>query len=178
MANEPSIEFQGYAGDIRDFQNGGCVIPVGVTPSYKDKNTGQYVDKPTMFFDVSPLSNQAKDCVDQIRQYKQQGLSVKILVNGALSKRVSEKDGVKYEHLDVAARVIAVISAKPKNQQGAGPNGALPPQQYAQQPQGGFSNQNPFGGAQPAQGPQQYPQQVPQQQPTDPWSQGYDGGFV
>lgn len=171
MANEPSIEFQGYAGDIRDFQNGGCVIPVGVTPSYKDKNTNQYVDKPTMFFDVSPLSNQAKDAVDQIRQYKQQGLSVRILVNGSLSKRVSEKNGVKYENLDVAARVIAVLSAKPKSQQGASPNGTIPQQSY--QPQGRFSNDNPFGGVPPAQGPQQYPtvQQPIPGAPSDPWSQ-------
>ncbi|NEG55412.1 single stranded DNA-binding domain-containing protein [Bifidobacterium platyrrhinorum] len=165
MANEPIIEFKGHVGRIVDFRNGGCMVSVSVTPSYKDKNSGDWVDKETLWFDVRPLSNDAKDAVDQIRQYKQRDLSVRVLVSGGLSKGVSEKDGVKYEHLEVGARTLAVLSAKPKR--GATANGTLPPQQ-------GFSNGNPFGGAQPAQGGQQYPPQ----QPADPWGQdtGWDDG--
>ncbi|MBT1161272.1 hypothetical protein [Bifidobacterium sp. SO1] len=171
MANEFNVDGKAYVVDVKDFQNGGCVVKVANTPSYKDKNTGQYVDKPTLYFDVHPLSNDAKDAIDMIRQYKSQGLSVKVLVRGTLSKRISQKDGKTYENLDIAADTIALLSAKPKK--GASPNGALPPQQY--QPQDGFSNQNPFGDAQPVQGVQQYPQQ----QPTEPWAQRYnDGGFV
>lgn len=169
MANEPSIEFTGYCGDIRDFRNGGCIIPVAVTPSYKDKQSDQWKDKPTLYFDVSPLSNQAKDCVDQIRQYRQQGLSVKVLVNGSLSKRVSEKDGKRYENLDVAARTIAVLSAKPKNQNAA-PNGQLP-NGFSQPAQPPYNTQ-PQQPVQQTQPTVQQPQTGWPQQPSDPWAGG------
>ena len=100
---------------------------------------------------MRPLSNQAKDALNQVRQLKSQpNMSVKVLVNGSLSKRVSEKDGKRYENWDVAARTIAVLSAKPKAQQSGFQQSQQQYQQGFQQPQ------------------QQY------QQPTDPWSQPQD----
>ena len=157
MAGEPSIEFTGYAGEIKDFQDS-SILNVSVHPGYTDKNTNQWVDKEPQFYGVRPLSNQAKDALNQVRQLKSQpNMSVKVLVNGSLSKRVSEKDGKRYENWDVAARTIAVLSAKPKAQQSGF-------QQSQQQYQQGFQ--------QPQQGFQQPQQQY--QQPTDPWSQPQD----
>lgn len=110
---------------------------------------------------MRPLSNQAKDALNQIRQLKSQpNMSVKVLVNGSLSKRVSEKDGKRYENWDVAARTIAVLSAKPKAQQSQQSGFQQSQQQYQQ----GFQ--------QPQQGFQQPQQQY--QQPADPWSQPQD----
>ena len=109
MAGEPSIEFTGYAGEIKDFQDS-SILNVSVHPGYTDKNTNQWVDKEPQFYGVRPLSNQAKDALNQVRQLKSQpNMSVKVLVNGSLSKRVSEKDGKRYENWDVAARTIAVL---------------------------------------------------------------------
>lgn len=144
-------------GEIKDFQDS-SILNVSVHPGYTDKNTNQWVDKEPQFYGVRPLSNQAKDALNQVRQLKSQpNMSVKVLVNGSLSKRVSEKDGKRYENWDVAARTIAVLSAKPKAQQSGF-------QQSQQQYQQGFQ--------QPQQGFQQPQQQY--QQPTDPWSQPQD----
>lgn len=158
MAGEPSIELTGYAGEIKDFQDS-SILNVSVLPGYTDKNTNQWVDKEPQFYGVRPLSNQAKDALNQVRQLKSQpNMSVKVLVNGSLSKRVSEKDGKRYENWDVAARTIAVLSAKPKAQQ-SGFQPSQQPQQGFQQPQQQFQQ------------PQQYQQP---QQPADPWSQPQD----
>ena len=54
MAREPQIEYEGYAFDVRRFANGGCVVRTSVTPSRQDKQTGEWVDMETMFFDVTP----------------------------------------------------------------------------------------------------------------------------
>lgn len=160
MAGEPSIEFTGYAGEIKDFQDS-SILNVSVHPGYTDKNTNQWVDKEPQFYGVRPLSNQAKDALNQVRQLKSQpNMSVKVLVNGSLSKRVSEKDGKRYENWDVAARTIAVLSAKPKAQQSQQSGFQQSQQQYQQ----GFQ--------QPQQGFQQPQQQY--QQPADPWSQPQD----
>lgn len=153
MAGEPSIEFTGYAGEIKDFQDS-SILNVSVHPGYTDKNTNQWVDKEPQFYGVRPLSNQAKDALNQVRQLKSQpNMSVKVLVNGSLSKRVSEKDGKRYENWDVAARTIAVLSAKPKAQQSGFQQSQQQYQQGFQQPQQGF--QQP-------------------QQPVAPWSQPQD----
>lgn len=156
MAGEPSIELAGYAGEIRDFQDS-SILNVSVHPGYMDKNTNQWVDKEPQFYGVRPLSNQAKDALNQIRQLKSQpNMSVKVLVNGSLSKRVSEKDGKRYENWDVAARTITVLSAKPKAQQSQQSGFQQSQQQYQQ-------------GFQQAQQGFQQPQQ-----PVDPWSQPQD----
>ena len=87
MAGEPSIEFTGYAGEIKDFQDS-SILNVSVHPGYTDKNTNQWVDKEPQFYGVRPLSNQAKDALNQVRQLKSQpNMSVKVLVNGSLSKK-------------------------------------------------------------------------------------------
>lgn len=169
MAGEPSIELKGYVGRVNDFQNGGSIVTVSVTPSYQDKNTSQWVDKPQLWFDVRPISNEAKGVVDEIRNAKQNNLSVRVLVNGGLSKRVSEKDGKTYEHLEIAARTLVVMSAKPK-QQGNGQNGFQP--NYGQQNYGqGVQNYGqPANPMTPAYGAAQA-SQTAGQPAVDPWSQ-------
>lgn len=167
MAGEPSIELKGYVGRVNDFQNGGSIVTVGVTPSYQDKNTSQWVDKPQLWFDVRPISNEAKGVVDEIRNAKQNNLSVRVLVNGGLSKRVSEKDGKTYEHLEIAARTLVVMSAEPKqqgNQNGFQPNYGQ--QNYGQGVQNYGQLANPMT---PAYGAAQASQTG--QPAVDPWSQ-------
>ena len=63
MAREPQIEYEGYAFDVRRFANGGCVVRTSVTPSRQDKQTGEWVDMETMFFDVTPYGQAQEQTV-------------------------------------------------------------------------------------------------------------------
>ena len=53
MAREPLIEVEGYAFDVKRFQDGGTVINVCVTPARFDKQQNQWVDLEPIYFDVS-----------------------------------------------------------------------------------------------------------------------------
>lgn len=160
MANEPQIIFQGFVGKVVDFQNGNSLVNVSVTPSYRDRQSQQWVDKPTMWFSVNPLSDQAKNEIDEIRNLKSNGMSVRVLVDGGLSKRVSERDGRTYENLEVAARILRIMSSKPKQQQNGYGDG--------------------FAGASRNQSPAQAPASAPNPMASDPWGGGvsdFGGGF-
>ena len=88
MAGEPSIEFTGYAGEIKDFQDS-SILNVSVHPGYTDKNTNQWVDKEPQFYGVRPLSNQAKDALNQVRQLKSQPNSSSISKDSSSRNRDS-----------------------------------------------------------------------------------------
>lgn len=91
MAGEPSIEFTGYAGEIKDFQDS-SILNVSVHPGYTDKNTNQWVDKEPQFYGVRPLSNQAKDALNQVRpvevpaEHEREGSCERQLVQKSVGK--------------------------------------------------------------------------------------------
>ena len=164
MANEPQIEIVGYAFDVKRFQNGGAVIKVSCTPSYKQSD-GQWKDLKTMFFDVN--GTQYTDHVMQdIESYLTAGESVKVLVKGAFSQVDGQTDGRTYNR--VHPQRIYIIGHRPKqNQSGA-------QQQSAPRQSPGFigstRSQQAMQAAQPAQ-----PQVGTA---SDPWSDQYDAGEV
>lgn len=159
MANEPQIEIVGYAFDVKRFQNGGAVIKVSCTPSYKQAD-GQWKDLKTMFFDVN--GTQYTDHVMQdIESYLTAGESVKVLVKGAFSQTDGQNDGRIYNH--VHPQRIYILGHRPKQSGG---------QQAAPRQSTGFigssRNQQAMQSAQPAQ-----PQVGTA---SDPWSDDYNAG--
>ena len=113
MANEPTIEFSGNVGkdpETRTFQNGNSVttVNVAVTPSYQ-KN-GQWTDKETIWFQVTPMSNAAKAQIPFITK------GSRVVVSGQLTTYTNDK-GTKY--LQVAARTLAVLHTSKDSQKSA-----------------------------------------------------------
>ena len=138
MAREPQIEYEGYAFDVRRFANGGCVVRTSVTPSRYDKQTGEWVDLETMFFDVTPYGKAKEQTVAWIESLIQQGESVQVLVSGNLTEKKGQKGGT---FKNVFARRLHVIGHRPKN--GGAPAQAAPaPAASAQASQGPVQSQS------------------------------------
>lgn len=137
MANEPTIEFTGNVGkdpETHTYSNGNTTttINVAVTPSYQ-KN-GQWVEKETMWFQITPITNSAKAQIPYITK------GARVVVNGQLSTFTKE-DNTKY--LQVAARTIGILHT--------GQQQAPAPQTTYTPPQAGYAPQIDAWG-QPAQG--------------------------
>lgn len=115
MANEPNISLEGYAFKIKRFNDGGTVATVCVTPSRLDKQTNQWVDLETMYFDVSiPSKNQRMlNTANDIERYLQGNESVRVFVEGALSETKGSQGG---NFKRVYPRRLYLLSHKPKGQ--------------------------------------------------------------
>lgn len=127
MAREPQIEFEGYAFKVKRFNNDGAVVSCSVTPTYFDKSQNQWVDKETMYFDVSgnDQSKTIQNTVNEIERLLQAGESVHVLVSGGLTERKGSQGGT---FKNVYASRFYVIGHKPKQQQqGAAPASAANP---------------------------------------------------
>lgn len=163
MANEPQIEIVGYAFDVKRFQNGGAVIKVSCTPSYKQAD-GQWKDLKTMFFDIN--GTQYTDHVMQdIESYLTAGESVKVLVKGAFSQTDGQTDGRTYNR--VHPQRIYILGHRPKQNQ---PGGQQTMQATPRQTTGFAGSTRNRQAAQPAQS------QVGAA--ADPWSDDYNAGEV
>lgn len=153
MAHEPQIEVEGYAFDVKRFQNGGIVIKTCVTPSWLDKQQNQWVDGETMYFDVGvPANSQRMQTIaGEIESYLRAGESVHVLYSGNLTETKGSQGGTFKR---VFPRRFHVLGHKPKN------NARM------QQAGGGYATSAPAAAA---------PQQPQQQQPAgDPWAQPAD----
>lgn len=156
MAHEPQIELEAYAFDIKRFDNnGGIAVKICNTPAYLDKQTNQWVDLDTMYFDVNmPAGNQRMNALaDEIESYLRAGDSVRVLVAGNLTETKGSQGGTFKR---IYPRRFYILGHKPKNQQ----------QQRAD-----------FIGNQTAAGNTSQPVSQPtgQQPASDPWSQPQDG---
>lgn len=150
MAHEPQIEVEGYAFGVKRFQNGGIVIKTCVTPSWLDKQTNQWTDGETMYFDVAvPANSQRMQTIaGEIESYLRAGESVHVLCCGNLTETKGSQGGTFKR---VFPRRFHVLGHKPKRAQQAG---------------GGYATSAPAAAA---------PQQPQQQQPADdPWAQPAD----
>lgn len=112
MARDPQIEYEGYAFDVKRFGNGGCVVRTSVTPDRYDKQTGEWVDLETMFFDVTPYGKAQEQTVAWIESLLRQGESVQVLVSGSLTEKKGQKGGT---FRNVFARRLHVIGHRPKS---------------------------------------------------------------
>jgi single-stranded DNA-binding protein len=114
MANEPQIEFKGKAFEVKTFDNGGSVVKVVTTPSYQDKSTQQWVELEPLYFDVHPYGKEAETQARNIAELVGQNMSVRVLVNGALTEKKGKQGGA-FKHVN--ARTLVVISSRPKQGQ-------------------------------------------------------------
>ncbi len=146
--------------DIRYLPNGDAVasISLATDEGYKDKNTGQQVDK-TEWHRVEAFGRLA----EVMGEYLKKGS--KCYIEGKLRTDEYEKDGIKRYSTKIIANEMTMLDSKPQNNK---PQGQQPQQGYAQQPQQAPMQQAP---QQPQYAP---PQQAPAygQQP-----QGQGGNF-
>lgn len=139
--------------EMRYLPNGNavCSMSLATDEGYKDKNTGQQVDK-TEWHRVEAFGRLA----EIMGEYLKKGS--KCYVEGKLKTDEYEKDGIKRYSTKVVANEMTMLDSK-QDGQGA-PSQQAPQQGYQQAPQ------------QPQQQPQ-YQQQAPQQQQSYP---PYNGG--
>ncbi|GGI15468.1 hypothetical protein GCM10007377_16050 [Galliscardovia ingluviei] len=129
MANEPHIEITGYASNVKHWQNERITFSVAVTPSYKNQQ-GQWVNQPTMFFNVSCTRNETKKTAQQIEQLLNSGNAVRVLVTGAFTESENKQGGAAFKN--VMPDRIGIVEYHPKRNSSA-PNGGGQP--MFQQPQ-------------------------------------------
>ena len=148
--------------EMRYLPNGNavCSMSLATDEGYKDKNTGQQVDK-TEWHKVEAFGRLA----EIMGEYLKKGS--KCYVEGKLKTDEYEKDGIKRYSTKIVANEMTMLDSKQDNQQQGAPMQQAPQQQpqYAQQaPQ-------PY-----AQAPQQpaYGQQAPQQPQGAPQGQPFD----
>jgi single-strand DNA-binding protein len=127
--------------EMRYLPNGNAVVSIGIATDegYKDKNTGQQVDK-TEWHRVEAFGRLA----EVMGEYLKKGS--KCYIEGKLRTDEYEKDGIKRYSTKIIANEMTMLDSKPQGQQ-QGQQG------YAQQPQ---------------QAPQMAPQQSMQQAPQQP----------
>jgi len=146
--------------EMRFLPNGNAVVSMSLATDegYKDKNTGQQVDK-TEWHRVEAFGRLA----EIIGEYLKKGS--KCYIEGKLRTDEYEKDGIKRYSTKIIANEMTMLDSRPADNQGGY---QAPQQQPAYQqpaaPQQQPAYQQPAQRQQPA---QQYaqPQQAPQQQP-------------
>ncbi len=149
--------------EMRFLPNGNavCSMSLATDEGYKDKNTGQQVDK-TEWHRVEAFGRLA----EIIGEYLKKGS--KCYVEGKLRTDEYEKDGIKRYSTKIIANEMTMLDSRASQDGGmnAGMTGgyAAAPQQQAR-PQAAPMQQQPVYG-QPA--PQQAPQQAPSQQYAQP----------
>lgn len=132
--------------DMRYLPNGNAVasISLATDEGYKDKNTGQQIDK-TEWHRVEAFGRLA----EVMGEYLKKGS--KCYIEGKLRTDEYGKDGIKRYSTKIIANEMTMLDSKPQGQQ----------QGYAQQSQQAPMQQQPQYG-QPQQAPMQHPQQAPQ----------------
>ena len=121
------ITLTGHAGqdpETKTFNSGGSItqVNVGIGQGYKDRTSGQWVDKGTAWVTVKANTSQTKETLQHVHKGSH------LLVTGTLNVRVYQKqDGTQGTALDVNATSIAIIPRKQQQMQ--------QPQQPVQQPQ-------------------------------------------
>lgn len=127
-----------------------CNFSMATDEGYKDKNTGQKVDK-TEWHRIVAFRRLA----EIMGEYLKKGS--KIYVEGKLQTRDWEKDGVKRYTTEIVAKEMTMMSNPGSNQQApqqapqAGPSYQQAPQQAAQQGYGQAPQQSPQAPQQPRQ---------------------------
>jgi len=161
--------------EMRYLPNGNavCSVSVATDEGYKDRNTGQQVDK-TEWHRVEAFGRLA----EIIGEYLKKGS--KVYFEGKLRTDEYEKDGIKRYSTKIIANEMTMLDSRngqQDNNMGYGAPQGMPQQQQPQQPapQPGYAQQPapqaqpqqapaaPYG--QPAQQPQQAPYGQPQQAP-------------
>jgi len=135
--------------EMRYLPNGNavCSMSLATDEGYKDKNTGQQVDK-TEWHKVEAFGRLA----EIMGEYLKKGS--KCYVEGKLKTDEYEKDGIKRYSTKIVANEMTMLDSKQDNQQQGQQQGA--PMQQAPQQQPQYA--------------QQAPQQQPQQQPYPPYN--------
>jgi len=155
--------------EMRYLPNGNavCSVSIATDEGYKDRNTGQQVDK-TEWHRVEAFGRLAEIMGEYVKK------GSKIYVEGKLRTDEYEKDGIKRYATKIIANEMTMLDSKNAQNQGDAGMGYNAPQQAAapQQPAQGYQQQpampqqaapmaNPYG-QQPQQTAQ--PQQAPAQQ--------------
>lgn len=153
--------------EMRYLPNGNavCSVSIATDEGYKDRNTGQQVDK-TEWHRVEAFARLA----EVMGEYLKKGS--KIYVEGKLRTDEYEKDGIKRYSTKIIANEMTMLDTRQQGDNMGGGYGQSPamgqpasqaaPQQ-APQPQYGQPQQAPAYGQAPQQAPA--PQQQPPQQP-------------
>jgi len=162
--------------EMRYLPNGNavCSVSLATDEGYRDKNTGQQVDK-TEWHRVEAFGRLA----EIMGEYTKKGS--KLYIEGKLRTDEYEKDGIKRYSTKIIANEMTMLDSRNSQDQGAGMGnnmgagyGAAPAQQ-APQNMGGQPNygQPQQGYGQPQQAPQQsgYGQQPAQQRTQQPAQQ-------
>ena len=152
--------------EMRYLPNGNAVVSMSLATDegYKDKNTGQQVDK-TEWHRVEAFGRLA----EIIGEYLKKGS--KCYVEGKLKTDEYEKDGIKRYSTKIVANEMTMLDAKQEGQQAQ-------PSQAPQQPQQPQQNQGYQQSAQQSQQQQQYQQPAaPQQQQAQPNFQQPQQGY-
>ena len=142
--------------EVRYLPNGNavCSISLATDEGYKDKNTGQQVDR-TEWHKVEAFGKLA----EIIGEYLKKGS--KCYVEGKLKTDEYEKDGIKRYSTKIVANEMTMLDSKQDGQQNQGYQQASPQQQapqpqYAQQAPQQQQQQSypPYNGGQQQQAPQ------------------------
>lgn len=182
MSSEAFITIEGgLTRDIRvNTTNSGktvVTLPLAVSTRVKNRETGEYEDGPSMYYDVVVYGRTAENIANSETSKGQ-----RFVVSGEVERRVwSGKDGVERDTSTIYARSIgasyrnATITAT-RNSRGKFTNGGQNPQ-YGGQAGGGHQGS---GQAQRGQAPRQNAHQASFQQPAqapvqqqavaDPWA--------
>jgi len=141
--------------EVRYMPNGGAVanISVATSESWKDKNTGQMVDK-TEWHKLCFYGNLA----EIVGKYVTKGS--KIYAEGKLQTKSWEKDGVKRYSTEIVCNEMQMLDSKGDNQGGQQQQQQAPQQQQQRQQQQAPQQQP----ARQQQQGQVYPNQIQQQQ--------------
>lgn len=160
--------------EMRYLPNGNavCSASLATDEGYKDRNTGQQVDK-TEWHRVEAFGRLA----EVMGEYLKKGS--KIYVEGKLRTDEYEKDGIKRYSTKIIANEMTMLDSRNAGGDnmgdGYGQNPAMAaPQQAAPQAQPQYAQPQhaPAYGQAPQQAPQQAPrQQAPQQAPAAPYGQ-------
>ncbi|EAT12454.1 single-stranded DNA-binding protein [Bermanella marisrubri] len=145
--------------EMRYLPNGNavCSISVATDEGYKDRNTGQQVDK-TEWHRVEAFGRLA----EIVGEYLKKGS--KVYFEGKLRTDEYEKDGIKRYSTKIIANEMTMLDSRNAQQDGMGGGYGQPMGQPAAQPQ-----QAPQ--AAPQQAPYGQPQQAPQQPAAAPYGQ-------
>ena len=148
--------------EMRYLPNGNavCSVSIATDEGYKDRNTGQQVDK-TEWHRVEAFGRLAEIMGDYLKK------GSKIYVEGKLRTDEYEKDGIKRYSTKIIANEMTMLDTRQQGDSMGGyqnPAMGQPAPQAAPQPQYGQPQQAPAYGQAP-QAPQQAPQ-APQQQPA------------
>lgn len=127
--------------EVKYLPNGNAVVnfTVATGESWKDKNTGQKVEK-TEWHRVVAFRKLAEICGEYLHK------GSKVYVEGKLQTEMYEKDGVKHYPTKIIANEMRMLDSRGDNQ-GSGQQQAAPQQQQQQ--------------AAPAAGPQDFDDDIP-----------------